>query len=295
MDLRPLLDLLDRRRVAVLTGAGLSTESGIPDYRGPETARRARNPIRFADFVASGEGRQRYWARSYLGWPKMDSARPNDGHRALAAMEASGLVQGLITQNVDRLHDKAGHRDRVELHGALAEVICLGCGAISSRHDLQDRLAAMNPGFGATDIEFAPDGDAELEATSGFRVAGCPACGGHLKPHVVFFGEGVPRERVDRSYGLVEDADVLLVAGTSLTVFSGFRFVKRAAKAGVPVAIVNLGSTRGDELAQVCVAAKTGVVLPALAEALGAADGSQWRGGSASLGDVDADVRAAVG
>lgn len=265
---QPLIDLLAGRRVVALTGAGLSTESGIPDYRGPETARRARNPIRFADFVANEAGRQRYWARSFIGWPRMAAARPNAGHRALAALESAGVVRGLITQNVDRLHDGAGSKERVELHGALAEVVCLGCGDISPRSDLQARLAGLNPGFVGADAETAPDGDVELEHTAEFRVAGCQACGGHLKPHVVFFGEGVPRHRVERSYAWVDAADVLLVAGTSLTVFSGFRFVKRAAAAGVQIAIVNLGETRGDSLAQVTVAAPTGEVLPALADAL---------------------------
>ncbi|MCB9796850.1 MAG: NAD-dependent deacetylase, partial [Alphaproteobacteria bacterium] len=189
----PLAQLLRGRRVLALTGAGCSTESGIPDYRGPETARRARNPIRFQDFVKSPEGRQRYWARSFVGWPRIAEARPNAGHRALAALEQRGLLSGLITQNVDRLHQAAGSRAVIELHGALAEVICLGCGRLSKRADLQARLAALNPGFGRRDAEAAPDGDADLIEVTDFQVAGCGQCGGDLKPHVVFFGENVPR------------------------------------------------------------------------------------------------------
>lgn len=248
----------------MLTGAGVSTESGIPDYRGPETARRARNPIRFAEFVRDEAGRQRYWARSFIGWPRMASARPNPGHEALAALQTRDRLTALVTQNVDRLHRKAGSNDEVELHGALAEVICLACRRLSSRAMLQDRLHALNPGFGDDSVAQAPDGDADLEDVEDFVVARCLHCEGELKPHVVFFGESVPRERVHRAREAVDAADALLVVGSSLVVYSGFRFVKQAARAGIPVAILNLGPTRGDELATLKVEANAGQFLPEL-------------------------------
>lgn len=262
-----LLELLAGRRIAVLTGAGCSTESGIPDYRGPETRRRAQNPIRFAEFVKDAEGRRCYWARAFVGWERFRDKPPNPAHHALAAMEREGRLTGLITQNVDRLHHVAGSRDVVELHGALADVRCLACGALEPRDALQARLGALNPGFGDRRAEMAPDGDAELPPAlvSGFAVADCALCGGALKPDVVFFGESVPRERVERAYAMVDAAEVLLVVGSSLAVFSGFRFVKRAHAAGLPIAIVNLGESRGDALADVVVNARAGEVLPRLA------------------------------
>lgn len=255
----------------MLTGAGCSTESGIPDYRGPETRRRARNPIRFDAFLGDVAARRRYWARAVVGWPRLAGARPNAAHEALAAMERSGIVRGLVTQNVDRLHRAAGSDDAIELHGALAEVRCLACGAISSRHSLQERLLALNPGWEAQRAELAPDGDAELPAplVERFQVADCERCGGFLKPNVVFFGESVPREVVERAYRAVDEAGALLVVGSSLAVFSGYRFVKRAAARGLPIAIVNLGESRGDAHAQVIVASRAGDVLPRLAAALG--------------------------
>ena len=266
-----LARLLTGRRVAVLTGAGCSTESGIPDYRGPETLRRARNPIRFQQFVGDPAWRQRYWARSYTGWPRIRDARPNPAHRALAALGDLGALTGLITQNVDRLHHKAGAVDPIELHGALAEVLCLACGARSCRDALQDRLTAANPGWQAAPAaETAPDGDAELEATAGFSPVDCEACGGPLKPHVVFFGENVPRDRVEAAFARVDAADALLVVGSSLTVFSGWRFVRHAHRRGTPVALVNLGPSRGDPQAALRVEERAGVVLPELARLLGA-------------------------
>lgn len=270
-DLQRLADVLAGRRVAVLTGAGCSTESGIPDYRGPETRRRARNPIKGAAFLGDDEARRRYWARAVVGWPRMASARPNPAHRALAAMERAGTVRGLVTQNVDRLHHAAGSAGAIELHGALAEVRCMACGAITSRDALQRRLLALNPGWEAQRAEVAPDGDAELPGplVERFRVASCEGCGGVLKPNVVFFGESVPRERVERAYRLVDDADALLVVGSSLAVFSGYRFVKRAAERAVPIAIVNLGESRGDPHASLIVQGRAGEVLPRLAAALG--------------------------
>ena len=265
-----LVELVRGRRVVALTGAGCSTESGIPDYRGPGTRARARNPIQYRDFVRSEAGRQRYWARAIVGWPRFCAARPNDGHLALAALERAGVVTGVITQNVDRLHQAAGTRCVVELHGALAEVICLGCRAIEERASLQERLIALNPRFADRDGDLAPDGDADLDerAVADFRVVPCRLCGGVLKPHVVFFGEAVPRPVVDAAFALLDGADVLLVVGTSLAVFSGLRFVRRAAEHGLPVAIVNLGETRGDRHAAIRVDARAGEALPALARAL---------------------------
>lgn len=268
--MQDLVELLSGRRVAVLTGAGCSTESGIPDYRGPETRRRARNPIRFKEFVKSPEGRQRYWARAFVGWEKFANKQPNPAHHALAELERSGRLTGLITQNVDRLHHAAGSRDVVELHGALAEVRCLECGAVERRAELQRRLDARNPGWSSLRAEMAPDGDAELPMplVEQFVVADCEPCGGPLKPDVVFFGEGVPRDRVERAYRAADAADALLVVGSSLAVFSGFRFVRRAVDRGQRIAIVNLGESRGDRYAHVRVEGRAGTVLPALAEAL---------------------------
>jgi NAD-dependent SIR2 family protein deacetylase len=265
-----LVRLLVGRRIAVLTGAGISTESGIPDYRGPATRARARNPIRFAEYAGSEAGRQRYWARAMIGWPRFVAAQPNEAHRAVAAMQERGHVSGLITQNVDRLHQAAGSRDVIELHGALHDVKCLSCGAIEARDVVQRRLLALNPGFAAGDVEYAPDGDAELprEWTAGFRVASCERCGGMLKPDVVFFGESVPAPTVERAYALVDASEALLVVGSSLAVFSGYRFVRRAHERGLPVAIVNLGETRGDPYATLRVDARAGEAIPALAEAL---------------------------
>lgn len=259
-----LVRLLAGRRVAVLTGAGCSTESGIPDYRGPETRRRARNPIQYKGFIGDPATRRRYWARAMVGWERFSRAEPNAAHRALAAMESAGLLTGLVTQNVDRLHHRAGSERVVELHGALAEVLCLSCGAISPRRELQRRLAEANPGWVARQAAMAPDGDAEVDRTAGFRVVGCERCAGPLKPHVVFFGESVPRERVDAAWAIVDAADVLLVVGSSLAVYSGYRFVRGAAKRGQPVALVNLGETRADPHATVRVAARAGELLPRL-------------------------------
>lgn len=272
-----LLTLLRGRRVCVLTGAGCSTESGIPDYRGPETARRARNPIQFADFVADPAWRRRYWARSSVGWLRIHQARPNAAHRALSELEAQGRLTGLITQNVDGLHQSAGSRHIVELHGSMAQVVCLTCRTTEARSALQVRLEAANPTWRPGPIEglgIAPDGDAEIDDTDGFTPVDCLACGGPLKPDVVFFGENVPRDRVDAARAMQAEADVLLVVGSSLTVFSGFRFLKYAAAAGQPIAIVNLGPTRGDPLADVLVDAQAGAVLPSVVHAL-AADEAQ--------------------
>jgi NAD-dependent SIR2 family protein deacetylase len=242
------LSLLRDRPLVVLTGAGLSTDSGIPDYRGPGAP--DRTPMTFQEFVSGPVPRQRYWARSHVGWSRMGTASPNAGHRAVAALDPSLL----ITQNVDGLHEQAGSRDVVALHGRISDVVCLDCRRVSSRADLQQRLDDLNPGWAVThaDVAVRPDGDVDLEATDGFVVPACEVCGGVLKPDVVFFGENVPRERVDRCFAAVDalaDDGALLVAGSSLTVMSGLRFVRRAARNGTPVVIVNRGTTRGDDLA----------------------------------------------
>jgi len=241
------LALLRDRPLVVLTGAGLSTDSGIPDYRGPGSP--ARAPMTYQEFVATPDAQQRYWARSHLGWGRMRHAEPNDGHRALAALDP----ELLITQNVDGLHEAAGSRRLVALHGRIADVVCLGCRETSSRVALHERLAALNPGFAQRHAAAAvrPDGDVDLDDTADFVVPACASCGGVLKPDVVFFGENVPAPRVERCYAAVDtlasSGGALLVAGSSLTVMSGFRFVRRASRAGVPVVIVNRGLTRGDD------------------------------------------------
>jgi NAD-dependent SIR2 family protein deacetylase len=251
------LSLLAGRPFLALTGAGMSTDSGIPDYRGPGSP--ARTPMTYSEFVSGPAAQQRYWARSHLGWSRMRRAEPNGGHLALASLEQAGLVRMLITQNVDGLHEAAGSREVCALHGRIADVVCLGCRVTSSRAALHARLAAANPGWAEAhaDVAVRPDGDVDLEDTDGFAVPGCESCGGVLKPDVVFFGENVPKPRVERCYAAVDaldpTAEVLLVLGSSLTVMSGFRFVRHAAKRGVPVVIVNRGATRADDLATVTV------------------------------------------
>ncbi len=258
-----LAGLLGPRLVA-LTGAGVSTDSGIPDYRGP--GKPVRTPMTYQEFVATPEAQQRYWARAHVGWSRMGTAHPNDGHRALAGLESDGRLRLLITQNVDGLHEAAGSDRVVALHGRISEVVCLDCRRRSPRTAMQRRLGELNPGWLAAHHEAAarPDGDVELDDTRGFRVPACERCGGRLKPDVVFFGESVPKDRVQRCYDALDDADALLVAGSSLTVMSGLRFVRYAAKAGLPVVIVNRGPTRGDDLATHKVEAGTSEWLRAL-------------------------------
>lgn len=262
-------DLVAAGAVAVLSGAGLSTESGIPDYRGASGALRKHTPMTYDDFTGSAEARQRYWARSHLGWRAMAGAAPNDGHRAVAALRASGHVTGVITQNVDGLHQRAGTAPEVvDLHGSLDRVICLGCGDLSARTELERRLTAANPAFAAVADRVNPDGDVDLPeaAVKTFRTVDCAACGtGVLKPDVVFFGENVPAARVERCRALVDQARSLLVLGSSLTVMSGLRFVRRAAEAGKPVVIVNQGPTRGDRYATARIEAPLGAALTAVA------------------------------
>ncbi|MFI5777671.1 NAD-dependent protein deacetylase [Nocardia sp. NPDC051570] len=246
-----LAELVAGRRVAVLTGAGLSTDSGIPDYRGPGSP--PRTPMTYQQFVADPVFRQRYWARNHVGWRRMDGSRPNAGHRALARLERLGVVTGLITQNVDLLHTKAGHRRVIDLHGTYARVRCLACESLISRMTLAQRLEAANPGFAeaaTTDgLEVAPDADAVITETDTFRMVDCARCGGMLKPDIVYFGENVPADRVAAAFDIVDRADALLVAGSSLTVMSGLRFVRHAAKTARPIVIVNRGPTRGDDYA----------------------------------------------
>ncbi|WP_454197540.1 NAD-dependent protein deacetylase [Nocardia sp. Marseille-Q1738] len=266
-----LVELLGGRRVVALTGAGISTDSGIPDYRSPSSP--PRNPMTYQQFVGDAAFRQRYWARNHVGWRRMDGSRPNPGHRALARLERMGVVTGLITQNVDLLHTKAGHRRVIDLHGTYARVRCLSCAALVSRMALADRLEAANPGFAeaaATNgLEVAPDADAVVTDTETFRMVDCERCGGMLKPDIVYFGENVPKERVAAAYELVDAADALLVTGSSLTVMSGLRFVRHAVKHGRPVVIVNRGRTRGDELAALALDAGCSEILPALAARVG--------------------------
>jgi len=268
-----LADLLGDGEVVVLSGAGLSTDSGIPDYRGATGSLRRHTPMTYQTFLADPRGRHRYWARSFVGWRQIRAARPNAGHRAVADLQRAGLVSGVVTQNVDGLHQAAGARDVVELHGGLDRTICLACGDVAGRAALDERLRAANPHFGPHVDEVNPDGDAELpdDVLDGFVMVDCLACGrGPLKPDVVFFGETVPRDRVDTCFGLVEGAGALLVLGSSLTVMSGYRFVLRAEKLGIPVALVNLGPTRGDAKVDVRVDAPLGTVLPALVQRLAA-------------------------
>lgn len=253
----------------MLSGAGLSTESGIPDYRGPTGMLRPATPMTYTEFVGSAEARQRYWARSHRGWQRIARATPNAGHRAVAVLQQAGLLSGVITQNVDGLHQAAGSRSVIELHGALDRVICLRCKQISQRDELHARLVAANPGVIEGDAGLAkPDGDVELAAADvrSFRTLDCLDCsGGMLKPDVVFFGENVPPDRVSACYELVESSALLLVLGSSLTVASGFRFVRRAASCEVPVVIINQGVTRGDNYAELRIDARLGQLLTALA------------------------------
>ncbi|GAT07233.1 NAD-dependent protein deacetylase [Mycolicibacterium novocastrense] len=272
MDAPELVALLRNRRIAVLTGAGMSTDSGIPDYRGPDSP--PSNPMTIRQFTSDPVFRQRYWARNHLGWRHMDATLPNAGHRALAALEAAGVVSALITQNVDLLHSKAGSANVVNLHGTYAQVICLECAHTMTRAALAELLEAANPGFAQRvaesvgGIAVAPDADAVVGETTSFRVVKCPRCGGMLKPDIVYFGESVPKERVAQAYSMVDAADVLLVAGSSLTVYSGYRFVRHAAAAGMPIAIVNRGPTRGDALATVKVDNGCSPMLALLADEL---------------------------
>ena len=251
------------KTVAVITGAGLSTDSGIPDYRG--AGRVARHPMQYDVFVGSIDARKRYWARSYVGWSRIAQAEPNQGHFALAEAQRVGRIGTIITQNVDRLHQRAGAQDVIELHGRLDQVRCLNCGLSLARTEVDQILERLNPDVAKDEsIEFSPDGDAEIEATADFVVPDCPGCGGMLKPDVVFFGESVPTDRVEACFATVERSDALLVAGSSLAVNSGMRFVKAAHRAGKPIVLVNIGPTKADSLAIAKIEASTSDVLGGL-------------------------------
>nr|WP_235531475.1 NAD-dependent protein deacetylase [Phycicoccus sp. Soil748] len=263
---------MERRRVLTLTGAGISTESGIPDYRGPDGKRRV-TPMQYAEFVRSSQARQRYWARSYVGWQRFNLARPNTGHEAVAALQRAGALGPVITQNVDGLHQSAGASDVTELHGALARVVCLTCGDRSSRWDLDERMRLTNPTFEVTSNEIRPDGDIALNEldVADFVVPRCLVCGQDtLKPDVVFFGESVPKPLVEHCFRLTEEAEVLLVLGSSLKVMSGYRFVRRAAARGIPVVIITRGATRGDGEATLQLDAPLGPTLTELVRLLAA-------------------------
>ena len=251
------------KSVVALTGAGISTDSGIPDYRGQ--GRVARHPMTFDTFMGSEEARIRYWARSYVGWSRIADAKPNGGHFALAAAERLGQVPQVITQNVDALHQAAGSKNVIDLHGRLDTVRCMKCGAPMPRTDMDVLLHDLNPLIEKdASHEFTPDGDAEIEAAADFKIPSCPICSGVLKPDVVFFGESVPQSRVELAMARLDEAEALLVAGTSLTVNSGLRFARRAARSGKPIVIVNIGETKGDELATAKIEANTSQVLERL-------------------------------
>ncbi len=270
-----LVDVVAAGGVLVLSGAGLSTESGIPDYRGPTGLARqvsGSTPMTYQTFTGSAQARRRYWARSYLGWRHIAQAAPNHGHRAVAELGRLRLLAGIITQNVDGLHQAAGASGVTELHGSLHRVICLSCGQRTPRTDLDRRLAEANSGWGEESAALInPDGDAVLDdaAAESFRVVDCRACRGVLKPDVVFFGENVPPERARACYAMVERASSLVVLGSSLTVMSGLRYVRHAAKLQLPVLIVNQGSTRGDAHATATLDAPLGQVLTALVARIG--------------------------
>ena len=272
-----IIDKLDRfirqnPRLLVLTGAGISTASGIPDYRDEEGAWKLPQPMTFAEFNTSHRARQRYWARSALGWPRFDRAQPNEAHRALAELESLGFIDTLITQNVDRLHHLAGHNKVINLHGLLHEVLCLDCGAVIPRQRMQQALIEANPALSDITVRQAPDGDAQLKHFdfTSMVIPECHECDGVLKPNVVFFGENVPRPRVELGQQALQRADALLVVGSSLQVFSGYRFVRNAVEQGKPVAAINLGATRADDLLLFQVRKHCGPVLKQLAITLAA-------------------------
>lgn len=260
-----LADFVRRHpRLFVLTGAGVSTDSGIPDYRDGEGAWKRKQPVQHQDFMGSQAVRQRYWGRSLIGWPVIRNALPNPAHFHLAELEARGLVQVLVTQNVDRLHQRAGSRAVVDLHGRADEVFCTSCGYRCSRDQVHDRCSELNPGFRHFTATRAPDGDADLEVDfSAFRVADCPQCAGILKPDVVFFGDGVPRSRVEAAREALQASDALLVIGSSLMVYSGFRFCRHASEWDKPIAALGLGRTRADAMLDLKLNARIGETLGA--------------------------------
>ncbi len=261
-NLTALAQLLTAGDVVVLTGAGVSTDSGIPAYRDEEGRWTQSAPMQFGDFVGTELARQRYWARSMVGWARVAHAQPNHAHHALSDMERRGMLRLLITQNVDGLHSAAGSENVVDLHGRLDRVVCLGCRAVSPRSELQARLVQKNSDFLGQSFVARADGDVELDVDyARFVLTACSACGGVLKPDVVFFGENVPAPRVERAMASLNGARALLIAGSSLMVFSGFRFARAAARLGVPIVVVNLGKTRADELSTLRLAGNVGELL----------------------------------
>jgi NAD-dependent SIR2 family protein deacetylase len=268
-----LVDFVRRYpRLFVLGGAGVSTASGIPDYRDADGQRKGRDPVMLQDFLKSAATRQRYWARNMIGWSTVARARPNAAHHALVALDALGHVEQLVTQNVDGLHTEAGSPNVIELHGNIAYVVCLACGHRHTRAAIQLRLEADNPDWLDAKAAPLPDGDALLESSrfDTFHVPACELCGGVLKPDVVFFGEGVPRARVQAATDALARADGMLVVGSSLMVYSGFRFCEQAARAGTPIAAVNIGRTRADSLLSLKFSEPCEAALSALVEHLGA-------------------------
>lgn len=256
------------RTVAVLTGAGLSTDSGIPDYRGKGAP--VRSPMTFDQFLGGANFRKRYWAGSHLGWPRFDSAEPNAGHRALVALELAGTVDGIVTQNVDGLHVRAGSQRVVDLHGTMDKVRCLNCGQFYARVSIAERISRENPWLETPDaLTLSPDGDAEVRDVDSFIVPDCSVCGGILKPDVVFFGEFVPVEKFSEASALMRSADALLIAGSSLVVNSGIRLLEQAVRRRIPIIIVNRGITKGDNRATVKIDSGTSETLAALADRLG--------------------------
>jgi NAD-dependent SIR2 family protein deacetylase len=266
-DAHALRAWLDRYpRVFVLTGAGVSTASGIPDYRDTDGAWKRPPPVTYQALVGDPATYRRYWARSYVGWPSFSTAAPNAGHRALTAFEETGRITALVTQNVDTLHQRAGSRAVIDLHGRLDRVVCLGCGDEQARTELQARMTAVNAGWQPRDAALAPDGDADIDAAAvlKFEPPHCTICGGLLKPDVVFFGENVPRLRSAQAVAALESADAMLVVGSSLMVYSGFRFARMAHERGASVAILNRGQTRADALVDLKLESDCGAVLAAL-------------------------------
>lgn len=269
MESDALREFIERHpRLFILTGAGCSTDSGIPDYRDADGGWKRAQPVQYRAFMDEESTRKRYWARSLVGWRRFRRARPNDAHRALAALEQRGGVALLVTQNVDRLHQAAGSTNVVDLHGRLDLVRCMRCERRMPREELQQELLIRNAGWTDLDAREAPDGDADLEGLdfSMFEVPACASCGGVLKPDVVFYGESVPRQRVAAAMQGVRDAEAMLVVGSSLMVYSGYRFAREAAAAGKPVATVNLGRTRADDLLSLKVAQSCGTALAFLLE-----------------------------
>ncbi|AMX01717.1 NAD-dependent protein deacetylase [Microbulbifer thermotolerans] len=251
-------------RLMILTGAGVSTDSGIPDYRDQDGAWKRKQPVRHGDFMSSLSTRQRYWGRSLIGWPTMRRAQPNAAHRHLAELERRQHTELLVTQNVDRLHQRAGSRRVLDLHGRADEVICMHCGYRCDRQAVHERCHTLNPDFRRHNATAAPDGDADLEVDfSGFCVADCPHCGGILKPDVVFFGDNVPGERVQIALNALEASDALLVIGSSLMVYSGYRFCRYARDWRKPMAALNLGRTRADDMLDLKLNARIGETLAA--------------------------------